>query len=257
MTAWRSGLYAGRVTHRRLRPRHHRLGYKIFQVLLDLDELPDLDRRLRLFSRGRFNLFGFYDRDHGDGAGDLRVYVRRVLDEAGIAFDDGPVRLLCMPRMLGYVFNPISLFFCHARSGDLVAILYEVNNTFGQRHSYLFPVHGADSVVRHECAKAFYVSPFMTMDMDYAFEAEPPGARVSTVIRGSDDDGLLITAAFAGERSELSDAVLLRAFVAHPLLTLMVVAGIHWEAIKILLKGVRMTRRPPAPAQAISVASDG
>ena len=255
MTAWASGLYEGTVTHRRVRPRTHHLRYRIFQVLLDLDELPQLHSRLRLFSRNRFNLFSFHDRDHGDGRGDLRAYVAGVLAAAGIAFDGGAIRLLAMPRVLGYVFNPISLYFCHDRSGALVAILYEVNNTFGQRHSYLFPIApGAGPVVRHGCAKAFYVSPFMRMDMDYAFEVAPPGQGVATTIHGSDADGLLITAAFAGQRVELTDGALLRAFFGHPLLTLKVVAGIHWEAVKILLKGIRMTRRPPAPDRAVTVA---
>jgi uncharacterized protein len=251
MTA--SGLYAGPVTHVRLRPRAHRLRYRIFQTLLDLDELDGLSRRLKLFSRGRFNLFGFHDKDHGDGTGDLRSYVQGVLAEAGIAFDGGAIRILCMPRVLGYVFNPISLYFCHQRSGALAAILYEVNNTFGQRHSYLFPVNDDEPVLRHGCDKQFYVSPFMEMGMRYDFEVTPPGDATSTVIRGSDDDGALIVAAFNGSRRELTDGVLLRAFLGHPLLTVKVVAGIHWEALKILAKGVRLTRRPPAPDRAVTV----
>jgi DUF1365 family protein len=190
MTALASGLYAGPVNHLRVRPRRHSLRYRIFQILLDLEELPALDRGLTLFSRGGFNLFSFHDRDHGDGGGDLRAYVEGVLADAGIGFDGGLIQILCMPRVLGYVFNPISLYFCRRRSGDLAAILYEVNNTFGQRHSYLFPVTGASSVVRHGCAKAFYVSPFMDMDMRYDFEVAPPDEQVSTIIRGSDAQGL-------------------------------------------------------------------
>ena len=139
MTVPASAIYAGLVTHLRLRPRRHALRYRLFQLLIDLDDLPKLDRHLRLFSRGRFNLISFHDKDHGDGRGDLRAYVEGVLKDAAIPFDGGAIRILCLPRVLGYVFNPISLYFCHARSGALRAILYEVNNTFGQRHSYLFP----------------------------------------------------------------------------------------------------------------------
>ncbi len=251
---WMSGLYAGPVYHLRLRPRRHALTYRIFQMLLDLDELDALDAALRLFSVNRFNLISFHPRDHGDGSGALRPYVEGVLAEAGIAFEaGGPIRILCLPRVLGYVFNPISLYFCHARSGQLRAILYEVNNTFGQRHSYLFAVDGDGEVVRHGCDKAFYVSPFMDMAMTYAFEVTPPGDAVATVIHGADADGLLITATFRGARAELSDAALWRAFWSHPLLTLKVVAGIHWEAVKILAKGVRMTRRPRKPERAVTV----
>ena len=141
MTAWASGLYRGRVVHQRLRPRRHRLGYRIFQMLLDLDELAALDAGLRLFGYNRPALVGFHDRDHGPGDGrPLRPYVEAELAKAGIDLGGGPIRLLCMPRVLGQVFNPLSLYFCCDRSGVLAAILYEVNNTFGERHSYLIPV---------------------------------------------------------------------------------------------------------------------
>ncbi len=254
MTA--SGLYAGIVSHRRRRPRVHSLRYRIFQLLLDLDELPGLDRTLRLFSRNRFNLISFHDKDHGDGSGALRAYVEQVLRDGEAAFDGGPIRLLCLPRVLGYVFNPISVYFCHHRSGDLAAVLYEVNNTFGQRHSYLFAVPAAaERELTHGCDKAFYVSPFMGMDMRYAFRVRPPGADLATTIQGFDAEGLLITAAFSGRRQEMTDAALWGAFVSHPLLTLKVVAGIHWEALKLLLKGVRLTRRPPTPKTGVTAAT--
>lgn len=247
-----SALYPGVVTHLRLRPRRHRLRYRIFQALIDLDELEALDR-LRLFSRGRFNLFGFNDADHGDGSGDLRGYVERTLADGGVDYDGGPIRILCMPRVLGYVYNPLSIYFCHRRSGALAGVLYEVNNTFGERHSYLFPIAGEGPSHRHGCDKTFYVSPFMGMDMRYGFEVEEPRERASTVIRGWDAEGLLITAAFAAERRPLTDRQLLSAFLGHPLLTLKVVAGIHWEALKLFAKGVRLTRRPPAPQRPVTL----
>jgi hypothetical protein len=143
------------------------------------------------------------------------------------------------------VFNPISTFFCHRADGTLAAILYEVNNTFGQRHSYLIAVADpAARPIRQSCAKALYVSPFMGMDMRYDFAVRPPGADVALTVRGSDVDGTLIVATFAGRRREVSDGAVLATFLRHPLLTAKVVGGIHWEALKLWIKGVRLTQRP-------------
>ena len=252
-----SGLYDGAVTHQRLTPRRHRLRYRLFQLLLDLDELPDLDRRLKLFGHNRFALFSLYDRDHLAGeARPLRSQIEAMLDEAGIDSGGGPIRLLCMPRLLGYVFNPISIFYCHRPSGDLAAVVLEVNNTFGERHTYVVeaaPDAGA-RVVRRGCAKAFFVSPFMGLDMTYDFRLAAPDDTVTTAILGRGPDGApIITAAFAGARRELGDGPLARAFFSHPLLTLKVVLAIHWEAAKLLAKGVRLRTKPPAPEHSITV----
>lgn len=255
MTAFQSALYAGKVMHQRLRPRRHRLSYRIFELLLDLDELDVLAAGLRLFSRNRFNLFSFVDSDHGNGkSASLKAYVEGQLEAAEIDTDGGPIRLLCMPRILGYAFNPLSIYFCHRREGDLVAILYEVNNTFGQRHSYLIPVSDDQGAgfVEQQCAKRFYVSPFMAMDMEYRFRIRPPEESVSVHITGGDETGPTIVAAFAGDRRPLSDAVLIRALFAYPLLTLKVVAGIHWEALLLWVKGMRLQKRPHPPAEPVT-----
>jgi hypothetical protein len=240
----KSALYPGLVTHARTRPRRHELAYRVYMMLFDLDELEALDRRLRLFSVGRFNLLSFYPGDHGDGGTRLREWVRGKLAAAGIEAG-GAIRVLCYPRVLGMVFNPISTFFCHRADGTLAAILYEVNNTFGQRHSYLIAVADpAARPIRQSCAKALYVSPFMGMDMRYDFAVRPPGADVALTVRGSDVDGTLIVATFAGRRREVSDGAVLATFLRHPLLTAKVVGGIHWEALKLWIKGVRLTQRP-------------
>jgi DUF1365 family protein len=245
-----SGLYAGHVMHRRLRPGRHRLRYRLFMLLLDLDDLDGLDRRLRFFSRNRRNLFSFRDRDHGAGTAEpLRAQMERHMDEAGLAPDGGPIRLLTMPRIFGFAFNPLSVFFCHRRDGTLAAILYEVNNTFGERHSYLLPVEpGTALPIRQASPKAFHVSPFMGMDMAYAFRVTPPGGRLAITIVGADGQGPLITAALTADRRPLTDGALLGAFMAYPLLTLKVVAGILWEALKLWTKGVPIHDRPPPPA---------
>nr|WP_167514776.1 DUF1365 domain-containing protein [Mesorhizobium intechi] len=248
-----SALYAGKVMHQRLKPRQHRLSYRMFFLLLDLDEVEVLSKRLRLLSHNRFNLFGFFDRDHGDGSsGSLKAYIEGQLIMAGIEAG-GPVRLLSMPRMIGYAFNPLSIYFCHNRQGDLTAILYEVNNTFGQRHSYLIPVSDArEGTVRQHCDKRLYVSPFMAMGMNYSFRIGLPGDNVAIHITGSDDQGPLIVASFSGKRRMLTDAALMRAFFSYPLMTLKVVAGIHWEALRLWAKGVRLHKRPAPPRRPVT-----
>ena len=247
-----SALYRGRVMHRRLRPRAHRLTYRVFWLLLDLAEVDGLDRRLRLFSRDRFNLLSFHDRDHGDGSGaPLRPQVEAWLARGGVDIAGGPIRLLTMPRVLGYVFNPISLFYCHHADGRLAAVVYEVTSTFGVRHAYLIPVpedDQAEGLIRQCAAKALHVSPFMGMEMDYEFRGRAPGERLDLIINGLDADGLLISAVLSAGRRPLDDRALLSAVAAMPLLTLKVVAAIHWEALKLWLKGVRL-RPAPAPAR--------
>lgn len=269
-----SGLYEGVVVHERLRPVRHSLRYRVFSLLLDMDELDELDRRSRLFARNRFALLSFHDRDHGcgpdaagmdaagngDGNGDGgRRTARRWVDEqlraAGLP-TGGKVLALCFPRVLGYVFNPLTVWFCHAPDGTLGAVLYEVSNTFGQRHSYLLPATaGPDGLVRHGCGKRFYVSPFMDMDMTYDFVVAPPnpgadrdGAPLSVTIRQGDADGPTLTAALTVRRRILSDRALASAWLRRPLMTLKVTAGIYWEALHLWRKGLRLRPRPPAPA---------
>jgi len=254
MPKFRSALFAGSVMHHRLRPRQHRLRYRIFYLLLDLEEIDALASRLRLFSHNRFNLFSFHDRDHGEAATmPLRDRIERHLEEAGIE-SGGPIQLLAMPRILGYAFNPLSIYFCHRRDQSLSAIFYEVNNTFGQRHNYLIPVpSGIEGPIRQESRKSFYVSPFMTTDMVYSFSVVPPGTDLAVSVIGRDESGPLIIARLAAARQELTDASLARAFCVYPLLTFKVIAGIYWEAFLIWLKGIRLHRRPLPPDQSVTV----
>ena len=251
---FRSALYVGSVVHRRLRPRAHRLRYRVFWMLVDLDEIDDLARGLRLFSRNRFNAVAFYDADHGDrSTTPLRQQVERHLAKAGIDPEGAKISLFCMPRIFGYGFNPLSVYFCHSKTGALVAILYEVHNTFGERHSYLIPVNNPGHVIAQQCRKVFHVSPFMDMDMTYDFKLTLPGEMLATSISGSQTDGApLIFASFTGARRKLSDATLVTALVTYPLLTLQVVAAIHWEAIKLFAKGLRLRPRPSPPPATVT-----
>jgi uncharacterized protein len=249
-----SCLYAGVVTHQRVRPKRHRLRYRVFSAFLDLDELPRLHASLRLLAYNRAGLLSFFDRDHGPGRNvPLRPWVEEQLARAGIDLAGGRVCILCYPRLLGFVFNPLSVYFCYRADGVLTALLYEVNNTFGERHSYLIPVSEADGLIRQECDKRFYVSPFIRVDGRYRFRVTPPGERLSIGITQMDANGTLMHAAFEAERQTLDDRTLAVNFVRYPLMTLKVVGGIHWEALKLWRKGVPIVRRPSPPSQPVTI----
>jgi DUF1365 family protein len=253
-TELRSALFPGQVTHARLKPRQHRLSYRIYSLLIDLDELDDIDRRLRLLSVDRFNLFSFYRKDRGDRSGsDLKKQVERHMREVGIEPDGGPIRLLTMPRLLGWAFNPLSVFFCYAQDASLKAILWEVDNTFGERHGYMIAVEaGGSSEIVQYCDKAFHVSPFMDMDLRYEFRVSPPADLLSIRIETFDREGPVLSARHLARRTPLTDAALLKAFFTIPFLTLRVVGGIHWEALKIWLKGVSLRTHPRLPEEPVS-----
>jgi hypothetical protein len=250
-------LYSGWVSHRRFSPRPHRLRYRLFQLLLDLDDLGETAAvdRPRLFAVNRWGLLSHSDADHGDGSGaPLRAWVEARLSEAGTPAPGGPILLLAMPRVLGFVFNPLSLFYCQRPDGTTAAVIYEVNNTYGERHAYVLPVRaGQDTRIRQTCAKAFRVSPFMAADLVYDFDLQPPGEAVRVSVNASDQaDHLVLTAQFAGRRRPFTDAVLLSEFVRLPLMTLKVVAAIYFEAVRLWLKGFARQADRPRSGQEIN-----
>ncbi len=251
----RSAIYTGAVAHNR--PGKHRLRYRIFMLALDLDELPLLQSRLRLLKHNKLALLSLFDRDHGDRTGAaLRPQIETKLRQAGIAFDGGRIVLLTMPRMLNYVFNPLSVYFCFARNGELAAIVHEVANTFGEWHFYVLkPESAADGLVTQACDKSFFVSPFLEQNLRYEFRILPPGEQVSVAMLVKRGPAVALAAVFAGERRELTDANILSAVAANPLMTLKVIAGIHWEALKMWSKGVRYLGRRARPAAITPAAS--
>jgi DUF1365 family protein len=174
----------------------------------------------------------------------LRGWLDGLLAGAGIA-PGGPKRVLCYPRILGHVFNPLSVWFCDDEAGALKAIIYEVHNTYDEGHAYVFAVGGDGALVRSDCAKDFYVSPFLTKDCRYHFRITPPGEKVALAIHESEGGEAILNASFSGAHRELTDGALLRLFLRYPLMTLKVVAAIHFEAVRLMLKGIRRHAHAP------------
>lgn len=236
-------VYVGDVVHKRARPKRHSLRYRVFSMLVDLDRLSGLDARLKLFSVGHFNLFSLRLADFGphDGSS-LADFVRAKADAAGVGKSVKRIRMLCYPRILGYAFNPLTVYYLEDGDGRIVMLIFEVHNTFGEHHFYDAVLDSAGDA-KHELAlpKRFYVSPFNTLAGTYRFVVRPPTDAVFTGITLSDEDGPLVTAYFAGQRRRLTDGTLLRLAVAYPLMTLKVIAAIYWEAFRLWIKGVPLT----------------
>jgi DUF1365 family protein len=245
-----AALYFGDVMHARLRPMGHRFSYRVMSLLIDLDRLDEADRQSPLFAVNRAALYSFNEADHGDRDGSaLRAYVQRRATERGIDLAGGRVLLLCYPRLFGYTFNPLSAYFCYRANGELALIIYEVRNTFGDIHPYVLPVRPSEvneAGVRQQQDKLFYVSPFIEMAMRYHFRVAPPGESVKLRILETDSEGPLLAATFNGRRRELATTALLRSFFSLPLVTFKIVAAIHWEALRLWLKGARLVPRANA-----------
>ena len=242
MSPLTSCLYRGEVVHRRLAPVHHELRYGVYNLFADIDELPDLGKRLKLFSYNRFNIFSIDDRKFGPGDGTpIREYVWALVRKAQAGHDVTQVFMFCYPSVLGYVFNPLTVFYGFNSAGFLRLMIYEVNNTFGQRHTYVIPV-GETS--QQSCDKKFYVSPFNKVEGHYNFTVAEPGEELKLAIRLTNSEGPCLNAWFAGTRRALTDTYLLRSFLSLPLLPLKIIGGIHWEAAKLYLKGMRLVDRP-------------
>ena len=237
------GLYTGAVMHRRLASPPHRFTYGSFWVALDLDALEAATSRLSCSHSSGPNLFSFYARDHADGShGPLRKKIEAISGGVDVS---GRMVLLTMPRLLGFVFNPLSVYFCHDVSGAPSAIAWEVSNTFGARHTYFIVVaRAADGVVRQACPKRLHVSPFLDMDLGYQFRVEVSDERLSIGIVDRAANGVVLVAALTASRREMTDRALLGLFLRAPLATLKVVAAIHWQALKLWLKGARFRRAP-------------
>jgi DUF1365 family protein len=235
--------------HARLKPMPHRFVYRVLNLMIDLDRLDEADRQSRLFAVNRRALYSFQERDHGPRDGtSLAAYARSIAAGTGLDLSGGRILLLCYPRLLGYAFNPLSVYYCMRADGTPALVIYEVRNTFGEQHSYVCPVRPDDVTeagIRQECDKRFYVSPFIGMGMRYRFRLTLPGDEVKIRILETDADGPLLAATFHGRKQALTSPHLIAAFLALPFVTLKVMGGIHYEAGRLWLKGARLEPRPP------------
>jgi DUF1365 family protein len=255
-----AALYFGDVMHARLKPMGHRFSYRVMSLLIDLDHLDAADRQSRLFGVNRAALYSFRESDHGDRDGSsLRAYAQRCAAQYDIDLTGGRVELLCYPRLLGYTFSPLSTYFCRRADGELALIIYEVRNTFGDIHSYVMPIKSGELTeagIRQEQDKLFYVSPFIDMPMRYYFRVSPPGQSVKLRILETDSEGPILAATFNGQRRALTSGALLRSFFGLPLMTFKIMAAIHWEALRLWIKGARLVPRPVGPATNTGLASE-
>ena len=239
-----SFIYNGTVIHKRFKPREHFFKYKVFSLFLNLKDLSEIDKKINFFSYNKFNLLSFYDKDHGDRDGSSLVkWVKKNIIKFGIDTRDIKIKLLCYPRILGYVFNPLSIFFVYNKSSKIIAILYEVKNTFGEQHTYIFKTDSSDKKINNYCSKKFFVSPFMDLSSKYFFKILKPGNKLSVVIDQRDQEGKLLFASQDGIRSDLSTKNLLFSYFKHPFMTFKIITAIHFEALRLWLKGNKIVKK--------------
>jgi uncharacterized protein len=238
-------LYRAAVMHARLKPFGHRFNYKVFNILIDIAELKAASKTSALFSVNGFNLLSFHEADHAPDGQPLKTYIDRLLAQAGLTEPASRVLLLCYPRLLGFVFNPISVYFAYDETETLIACIYEVRNTFGQRHTYVAKVEDgelSDAGLRQTRTKLFHVSPFVGMEAAYEFR-EKVRVRILETEAGTP----LLSATIIGTQKPLNATNILFECIRAPLMTLKVVLGIHYEALKLWLKGARYHTIPAAP----------
>ena len=237
-----SKIYTGKVIHRRFKPKEHYFKYSVFSLLIDLDELEDIQKEISIFSYNKFNIISFFDKDHGErDSSSLKDWVYSNIKTLGIE-EEVKIKLLCYPRIFGYVFNPLSIFFVYDKSSKLIAILYEVKNTFGEQHTYVFKTND-EKVIQNSCKKKFYVSPFIEMNCDYSFKILKPEEQLSVVINQSDEEGKLLFASQDGIAQEFNNKNLIISFLSHPLMSFKVIAAIHYEAFKLWIKRIKLVTK--------------
>ena len=239
-----SYIYTGNVVHKRFKPKIHYFKYKVFSLLIDLSEIKLLDQNLKIFSYNKFNIVSFYDKDHGARNGSsIKNWVISNLKKNNIDTENIQIKLLCYPRIFGYVFNPLSVFYIYDRSSNLISILYEVKNTFGEQHTYVFKTEINHNLIQHTCKKKFHVSPFIEMDCTYFFRLLKPGNKISVIIDQNDNNGKILYASQDGVRSEINNINFIKSYLKHPLMTFKIIFAIHYEAFKLWSKGIKFIKK--------------
>ena len=236
-------IYNGKVIHKRFKPKEHYFKYNVFSLLIDLDELNIIQNKIKVFSYNKFNIISFFDIDHGPRDGtSIRQWILKNLKDLGIHDNKIKIKLLCYPRIFGYVFNPLSVFFIYDKNSKLISIFYEVKNTFGEQHTYLFKTSD-DKTIKNNCSKKFHVSPFIEMECNYYFRVLKPSDKMSVIIDQSDNNGKLLYASQDGVAKELNQKNLIISYICHPLMTFKIIAAIHFEAFKLWLKGIKFVKK--------------
>ena len=239
-----SAIYNGQVIHKRYKPKVHYFKYKVFSLLIDLTELEILDKKVYFFSYNKFNLISFHEKDHGERDGSsLKLWVQKNLEKNNIQDKDIKIKILCYPRIFGFVFNPLSVFYVYNLEDQLISILYEVKNTFGEQHTYIFKVLKDTILIQNNCSKKFHVSPFIEMNCNYFFRILNPGEKLSVIIDQYDQEGKILFASQDGKRSDLTSENLMNSYLKHPLMTFKIISAIHFEAFKLWIKGIKFVKK--------------
>ena len=239
-----SCIYNGKVIHKRFKPKEHYFKYSVFSLLIDLSELRKIDQEISFFSLNKFNLISFHEKDHGERDGSsLEQWVKKNLEQNKIETVDIKIKLLCYPRILGYVFNPLSIFFVYNQNDKLISILYEVKNTFGEQHTYVFKVDNENKLIQNNCSKKFHVSPFIEMNCKYFFRILNPNEKLSVIIDQYDHEGKILFASQDGKKAELNSSQLFKSYLKHPLMTIKIISAIHFEAFKLWMKGIKIIKK--------------
>ncbi len=239
-----SSIYIGNVIHKRFKPTIHFFKYKVFSILLDISEIDILDKSLKIFSYNKFNIVSFYDADHGPRDGtSIKEWVIKNLNDNRINTENIKIKLLCYPRIFGYVFNPLSVFFIYNKNSELISILYEVKNTFGEQHTYVFKTKENENYIKHTCKKKLHVSPFIEMDCTYFFKILKPSEKISVIIDQYDEEGKLLYASQDGDRIEFNNKNLVLSYLRHPFMTFKIIVAIHFEAFKLWTKGIKFVKK--------------
>jgi DUF1365 family protein len=248
MSEFRSCLYEGIVVHKRLWPKLHGFSYRVFTLCIDLDEAVRIGSYLRLFSLNRTNVLSLRDADFGaPGSERIGDKARRVLRDVGLLSYGARIELICYPRLFGYAFNPLSVYFCRDVVGVVGAMIYEVTNTVGERKSYVIPTSHAVEAIAQSCNKELYVSPFTAPTGTYGFHAMPPHERLVVGVNFREAGRPVLKTHFGGTRRELTDASIARLTLSHPLMTMKVISMIHVQAAKLWAKGIPITTRHVSP----------
>lgn len=242
-------IFRGEVVHCRVRPVHHKLRYRVFSLALDVDRLQEAASKLALFSLNSLNLYSLREGDHGhrDGSS-LSKFAWQQVRRSG--FDQQVCRIMVVfyPRILGYAFNPLTVYYCVDSCENPVLMIYEVRNTFGEDVTYVVPAGGSqDGIYTHSIGKSFYVSPFNNVDGRYAFHVTRPGPTMTIGVALKTEGQPLLRTHFRACRTELTDLSLLKMLFAYPMMTAKVMVAIHWEALKLWRKGLKLKSRPKPP----------